>query len=92
MSLIKKYRRSHAADWISSNQLQAAWKLLKQRGRTGATTLDLHNISGSLSPSTVVSNLRANGIKISPAKYIYSSANGNKIYLYKLEESCSPTW
>lgn len=64
--------------------LQKILDLLRRRGAAGATTLELHEASGAMSPSTEVSAIRHNGYEIE-CEY-EGKLNGRKVYRYWLIE------
>lgn len=84
MKPIKKYRRCHASDWLRSERLKKTWLALHYMGEKGATSLQIHEFTKSMSVHSDISELRANGINIPPAKYAYTNQNGRKVYIYKL--------
>ena len=51
------------------------------------TTQELQELTGSMAVHSDVAELKANGIKVLPAKYIGKSSGGRKVYLYSLESS-----
>lgn len=75
----------HLTKIESSKRLQAILGLLMMRGETGATTQELHSVSGSLNPATEVSCIRAQGYKIT-ARYQGRTESGAKIFNYRLSQ------
>lgn len=73
----------HLTKIQSSKRLQSIIGLLMERGRYGATTKELHEISGSMATSTEISCIRAQGYDIK-ATYEGRSEAGSKIYRYVL--------
>jgi len=74
----------HAANSDKSARLAPMLKMLRQRNRTGATTLELscaRNGTIDLATSTGISELRHEGYKIE-CKYEGKGATGRKIYRY----------
>jgi hypothetical protein len=69
----------------TSPHLSAILALLRSRGPTGATTLELQEVSNSMAVSTDVSAIRHNGYTID-CEY-EDVRNGRKIYRYWLLDS-----
>lgn len=64
-------------------RLKSILGLLMSRGLEGATTLELHEISGSMAPSTDISAIRHQGYNIK-ATYERRTDTGAKVYRYTL--------
>ncbi len=75
----------HAGDIAKSSRLKAALTLLRQRGTQGATTFELMQTCNDMAPHTTVSELRANGLDISPATYI-GKVGKRRVFKYYLRE------
>lgn len=73
----------HYGSIDSCPRLKAILGLLMSRGLEGATTLELHEISGSMAPSTDVSAIRHQGYNIE-SKYERRTEAGSKVYRYTL--------
>jgi hypothetical protein len=72
----------HKADLKKSARLQLTMAALED-GEPHSTA-EISKVTGSMSTHTDISELRANGINIGPAKYLHKSENGRKIYTYQL--------
>ena len=70
---------------LKSNRLKNILRCLKNAGMDGTTTFEIlnHCYPTTTRPSSDISELRANGIKIK-TKYEGKSVNGRKIFSYKL--------
>ena len=73
----------HFGDVDSCPRLKSILGLLMSRGLAGATTLEIHEISGSMAPSTDVSAIRHQGYVID-CKYERRTDEGKKVYRYAL--------
>ena len=73
----------HYGDVDRCPRLKSILGLLMSRGLSGATTLEIHEISGSMAPSTDVSAIRHQGYSIE-AKYERRTDTGAKVYRYTL--------
>ena len=73
----------HFGDVDRCPRLKAILGLLMARVLAGATSLELHDISGSLAPSTDVSAIRHQGYSIE-CKYERRTETGSKVYRYTL--------
>jgi hypothetical protein len=76
----------HLTKVSSSKRLQSILGLLAMRGDVGATTQELHTVSGSLNPATEISCIRAQGYKIT-ARYQGRTETNAKIFRYRLSQS-----
>ena len=70
----------HNRSLKTSKELQRLHALLK---RKSPTTLEIHEATGSMAPSTLVSELRHSGIPV-VSRYIGKSGEGKKIFKYSL--------
>ena len=68
---------------MKSKRLQKVLMRLRWWGKTGMTTFEIGLRCNSTRPSSDISELRANGKRIS-CKYEGLSADGRKIYRYTL--------
>ena len=73
----------HAAP-LDSPRLYAVLALLRERGKRGATTLELHQVTNDMAPATTVSELRANGVTVDCRYEGKHAETGRKIYRYTL--------
>ena len=73
----------HFGSVDSCPRLKSILGLLLARGLEGATTLEIHEISGSMAPSTDVSAIRHQGYSID-CKYERRTETGKKVYRYAL--------
>ena len=68
---------------LDSPRLQKLMAVLRERGKSGATTLDLAACCYSTRPSSDVSELRANNVPIKTT-FEGTNENGRKVYRYAL--------
>jgi hypothetical protein len=76
----------HAADVETSSRLKAALNLLRQRGPEGATTFEIFQASNDMAVHSTVSELRANGLDVSPAIYV-GKIGKRRVFKYVLHEA-----
>jgi len=70
----------HNRSLKTSEELQKLHALLK---RKSPTTLEIHQATGSMAPSTLVSELRHSGVPVF-SQYVGRSGEGKKIFKYSL--------
>lgn len=74
---------------INSDRLQKPLNALREAGSRGLTPIELNRICASTRASSDISELRQNGIPIEKS-YEGESANGRKVWRYRLVEYFSP--
>lgn len=74
----------HAGDPHTSKRLRETLGFLVARGDHGATTLEIHDHTGSMAPGTDVSALRQSGFQIA-CRCEGRNSNGNKVYRYTFQ-------
>jgi hypothetical protein len=73
----------HAANVKNSHRLKQYLTFMADGNWRSTRTLQ--RLTGSMATATDLSELRKNGIPVSPAKYGGKSETGAKIYLYRIE-------
>jgi len=79
----KRKGKIHAALVIGNPRLEPI--MLAIQARKKMTSLELHELTGSMAIHSDIAEIRERGYPISPAKYVGKSAAGRKIYEYSWE-------